>query len=202
MIKNIIFDFGDIFINLDKEATFKELAKLGVSEISEDMMQQYFQYEMGLISTDDFINFFNEKFSIPKEDLVFAWNAILLDFPKHRLQFLKELATSKKYRLFLLSNTNELHISWIQNDWGMPLYNEFKNCFEQFYLSHEINFRKPNANIYEFVLNENNLQASETIFIDDTKENTDAAEKLGIHVWNLIPGEDDVVNLLNRKEFK
>mgnify|MGYP005993650631 CR=1 FL=1 len=188
MIKNIIFDFGDIFINLDKEATYKELAKLGVTEITEEMLQQYYQYEMGLISTEEFINFFYEKFSIPKKDLVFAWNAILLDFPKHRLEFLKALVATNKYRIFLLSNTNDLHISWIQNDWGMELYNEFKNCFEQFYLSHEINFRKPNANIYEFVLNENKLEASET-------------KELGIHVWHLIPGEDDVVDLLKRKEF-
>ncbi|MBA6155067.1 HAD-IA family hydrolase [Tenacibaculum sp. S7007] len=201
MIKNIIFDFGDIFINLDKEATYKELAKLGVTEITDEMLQQYYQYEMGLISTEEFINFFYEKFSIPKKDLVFAWNAILLDFPKHRLAFLKKLVVTNKYRIFLLSNTNDLHISWIQNDWGMKLYNEFKNCFEQFYLSHEINFRKPNANIYEFVLNENKLEASETIFIDDTKENTDAAKELGMHVWHLIPGDDDVVDLLKRKEF-
>lgn len=201
MIKNIIFDFGDIFINLDKQATYKELAKLGVTEISEEMMQQYFQYEMGFTTTDEFVGWFHEKFMISKENLIKSWNAILLDFPTHRLQFLKELSESEKYRLFLLSNTNELHISWIQNDWGMELYNEFKSCFEQFYLSHEINFRKPNANIYEFVLNENKLNPSETIFIDDTKENTDAAKKLGIHVWNLTPGKDDVVDLLKRKEF-
>ncbi len=201
MIKNIIFDFGDIFINLDKEATYKELAKLGVTEITDEMLQQYYQYEMGLISTEEFINFFYEKFSIPKKDLIFAWNAILLDFPKHRLEFLKTLVATNKYRIFLLSNTNDLHISWIQNDWGMELYNEFKNCFEQFYLSHEINFRKPNTNIYEFVLNENKLEASETIFIDDTKENTDTAKELGLYVWHLIPGEDDVVDLLKRKEF-
>jgi putative hydrolase of the HAD superfamily len=68
-------------------------------------------------------------------------------------------------------------------------------------LSHEINFRKPNANIYEFVLNENDLKASETIFVDDLKENTDAAKELGIQVWNLIPGKEDVVDLLKRKEF-
>ncbi|TDQ25613.1 HAD-IA family hydrolase [Tenacibaculum caenipelagi] len=201
MIKNIIFDFGDVFINLDKEATYKELAKLGVTEISEEMMHQYFQYEMGLISTNEFIEFFFNKFKIPKEDLVFAWNAILLDFPKHRFDFLKELAKSNQYRLFLLSNTNDLHISWIQNDWGMELYSEFKNCFEQFYLSHEINFRKPNTDIFEFVLSENNLQASETYFIDDTRENTNAAQQLGIQVWNNCPQTEDIVDLLKRKEF-
>ncbi|MDO6812355.1 HAD-IA family hydrolase [Tenacibaculum soleae] len=202
MIKNIIFDFGDIFINLDKQATYKELAKLGVTSISEDMINTYHQYEMGLISTDDFVGFYKQKFpQLSSENLINAWNAILLDFPLQRLSFLKELAGSKKYRLFLLSNTNDLHISWIKNDWGTELYNEFKNCFEQFYLSHEINFRKPNANIYEFVLSENNLKASETIFVDDLKENTDAATELGIKVWNLVPGKDEVTNLLNKLEF-
>lgn len=201
MIKNIIFDFGDVFINLDKPATYRELAKLGIKEISEEMMKVYHQYEMGLISTDEFVNFFHLQFQISKEDLIRSWNAILLDFPKHRLEFLKELKSSKKYRLFLLSNTNELHISWIKNDWGMELYNEFKNCFEQFYLSHEIHFRKPNKDIFEFVLNENNLEPSETIFIDDTKENTDTAEELGMFVWNNNPQKEDVVDLLTRKEF-
>lgn len=201
MIKNIIFDYGDVFINLDKQATYKELAKLGVTEVTDEMMQQYYQYEMGLISTDEFVGFFHDKFQISKENLIDAWNAILLDFPLRRLAFIKELAASKKYRLFLLSNTNELHISWIQNDWGMELYNEFKGCFEQFYLSHEIKMRKPNADIFEFVLNENNLEASETIFIDDTAENTAAASELGIHVWNNDPEKEDVVDLLSRKEF-
>lgn len=201
MIKNIIFDFGDVFINLDKEATYKELAKLGVTEITDEMMHQYFQYEMGLISTDAFVNYFHDKFNISTKDLIRSWNAILLDFPIHRLEFLKELVASKKYRLFLLSNTNELHISWIQNDWGMDLYNEFKNCFEQFYLSHEVKMRKPNSDIFEFVLNENNLVASETIFIDDTEENTIAAKELGISVWNNNPKQEDVVDLLARKEF-
>ncbi|CAM1361999.1 putative hydrolase of the HAD superfamily [Tenacibaculum sediminilitoris] len=201
MIKNIIFDFGDVFINLDKEATYKELAKLGVTEISEEMIQQYYQYEMGLISTDNFVSFFHDKFNISKKDLIRSWNAILLDFPKHRLSFLKELATSNRYRLFLLSNTNDLHISWIQNDWGKELYDEFKNCFEKFYLSHEINLRKPNTNIFEFVLQKNDLQPSETFFIDDTKENTEAAKQLGIHVWNNCPKTEDVVNLLTKEAF-
>ncbi len=201
MIKNIIFDFGDIFINLDKQATYKEMAKLGVTDISKEMIEVYHQYEKGLISTKEFVDFYYQKFDIKKEDLVRSWNAILLDFPKERFVFLKELAASKKYRLFLLSNTNSLHISWIQNDWGMELYNEFKNCFEQFYVSHEINLRKPDANIYKFVLNENNLIAEETLFVDDLKENTDVAKLLGVHVWNLIPDKEDVVDLLNRKEF-
>ena len=201
MIKNIVFDFGDIFINLDKEATFNELSRLGVDQVTDAMLAIAHQYEKGEISTDDFIGFFHDNFKITKTDLVGAWNAILLGFPKHRLQFLEQLVSSKKYRLFLLSNTNDLHIKWIQNNWGIELYSEFKNCFEQFYLSHEIHFRKPNTDIYEFVLKENTLKAEETFFIDDVLENTLAAEKLGIKTWNLIPGKEEVVDLLTRKEF-
>ncbi|WP_442266481.1 HAD hydrolase-like protein [Tenacibaculum sp. ZS6-P6] len=201
MIKNIIFDFGDVFINLDKQATYVALAKLGVNEVSESMMQVYYDYEMGLMATDEFVDYFHNEFKIDKESLIDAWNAILLDFPLHRLNFLKELADSKKYRLFLLSNTNDLHISWIQKNWGDELYKEFKSCYEQFYLSHEINLRKPNKNIYEFVLNENQLVAEETFFIDDTKENTDAVKNLGIKAWNIDPTSEDIVDLFSREEF-
>ncbi|QXP62571.1 HAD-IA family hydrolase [Polaribacter sp. HaHaR_3_91] len=200
MIKNIIFDFGDIFINLDKKRFAKELLDLGISQEAEVNLPILNEYEMGLISTEEFVAFFEAKFNVSKEKLVKAWNSILLDFPKNRLKFIQELAESKKYRLFLLSNTNDLHISWIQNNVGSEFYNSFKICFEQFYLTHEIHLRKPNVNIYEFVLNENNLIAEETLFIDDTKENTVSANILGIHTWNLIPGEEEVTELFTKKE--
>lgn len=201
MVKNIIFDFGDVFINLDKQATYKALAELGVHNISEKMMQVYYDYEMGLMTTDDFVSFFHAEFTISKPDLIKAWNAILLDFPLHRLDFLKKLKKSGDYRLFLLSNTNDLHINWIIKNWGIALYNEFKDCYEQFYLSHEINLRKPNANIYEFVINENNLIPEETYFVDDTLENTVSAETLKIKTWNIDPEKEDVTELFNQKNF-
>lgn len=195
MIKNIVFDFGDIFINLDKKLFAEELQKLHISQESEEMLPILQQYEMGLVSTDKFLTFFEERLSVSQDKLKRAWNSILLDFPKERLRFIQNLSESKKYRLFLLSNTNDLHISWIQQNWGMEQYNAFKICFEQFYLSHEINLRKPNNNIYEFVLTSNDLEPKETLFIDDTKENTDAAKALGIHIWNLKPGKEDVLEL-------
>lgn len=199
MIKNIIFDFGDVFINLDKAGALKNaLALFGIPELTPEMIQVNMDYEKGLISTTTFINFYKTKYpSISENKIVEMWNSILLDFPLDRLAFLKNL--SKKYRCFLLSNTNEMHINWIKNDWGLELYTEFKNCFEQFYLSHEMKMRKPNADIYEFVLNENKLIASETLFIDDTKENTDTTNSLGINSWNLIPEKEDVIDLLHIK---
>jgi len=198
MIKNIVFDFGDIFINLDKKLFAEELQKIHISQESEEMLPILQQYEMGLVSTDKFLTFFEERLHVSQDKLKRAWNSILLDFPKERLRFIQNLSESKKYRLFLLSNTNDLHISWIQQNWGMERYNAFKICFEQFYLSHEINLRKPNNNIYEFVLTTNKLAPKETLFIDDTKENTDAAKALGIHIWNLKPGKEDVLELLTK----
>ena len=204
MIKNIVFDFGDVFINLDKTATRKAFEDLKISKLSDDEEYMLIQYELGNVSTEQFVTrFLKYQDSVSSEkELIDAWNAILKDFPTYRLDFIKKLNTSKKYRLFLLSNTNDLHISWIQKEWGIKKYREFKSCFEKFYLSHEICLRKPNANIYEFILNENHLRAHETLFIDDTKDHTDAAKKLGIHVWNIDPLVEDVVNLWTRKEFQ
>ena len=115
MIKNIVFDFGDIFINLDKKGFATALQKIGISQESDEMLPILQQYEMGLISTKDFISFFNIRLKVSPEKLIEVWNSILLDFPTKRLKFIQELAKSKKYRLFLLSNTNDLHISWIKN---------------------------------------------------------------------------------------
>ncbi|PQJ73991.1 HAD-IA family hydrolase [Polaribacter gangjinensis] len=199
MIKNIIFDFGDIFINLDKEATYRKMTKLGVSKITPQMIQVYQEYEKGLMETADFISYFSSSFSISKNDLLFAWNAVLLDFPENRLRFLQEIAFSEKYRLFLLSNTNDLHITSVKNSVGIPFFTDFKNCFEQFYLSHEINLRKPDKEIYEFVLDSNQLKPEETLFVDDLKENTDAAKMLGIHVWNLNPTTENVTELFEKQ---
>ena len=202
MIKNIVFDFGDVFINLDKEATFKKLKELGVKEFTIELLELAKQYEMGMITTQEFVNTFKSYFpSISETDFKNAWNSMLLDFPLYRLSFLKLLANSKKYRIFLLSNTNDLHISWIQKTWGRKLFSEFKNCFEKFYLSHEINLRKPNKNIYEFVIESNKLKPEETFFVDDTEENTVVANKLGIKTWQLNPNSEDVVDLFSKKEF-
>lgn len=204
MIKNIIFDFGDVFINLDKQATFKALNsyRTKYKEFPSHLIYSSRKYEKGELSTEEFIHSFVDYFHLPSsEAFKYIWNSILLDFPIHRLAFLKYLNESKKYRLFLLSNTNELHISWIKEDWGIELYEDFKSQFEQFYLSHEIGMRKPNVDIYQYVLKQNNLNTKETFFVDDVKENITAAQRLGIKAWNIDPKKEDVVNLLTQKEF-
>lgn len=199
-IKTIIFDFGDVFINLDKAGAMKNALDLfELDELSEDLIAINTLYEQGLLSTQEFIEFYTENFpELSKDIITDAWNFILKDFPKERLQFLQELREKDKYQLILLSNTNELHIDWIKNH--VSFYNDFKSCFDKFYLSHEINLRKPNKDIYEFVLNENNLKAEECLFIDDTQDNTDTASKLGIHIWNIDETNEDIINLFTIKK--
>jgi putative hydrolase of the HAD superfamily len=199
MIKNIVFDFGDIFINLDKLAVYKHLEKFGFKYVSPELDSLAKNYEMGLISSLDFVLALKEMFPTANEDeIIAAWNSILLDFPMARLEFIEQLAAEKKYRLFLLSNTNELHIDYVIKSMGTANFNRFKYCFEQFYLSHEINLRKSNTDIYEYVLAKNELKSEETLFIDDMPENTKAAEGLGIKTWNLLLEKEDIIQLFTK----
>ena len=200
MIKTIIFDFGDVFINLDKEGALKlALEKFEITELDEELQSINALYEQGLISTDEFLDFYADNFpKLSRNELKSIWNHIIKDFPEHRLQFIKQLAKDNNYQLILLSNTNELHIDYIKNN--VSFYEEFKDCFDQFYLSHEINLRKPNADIFNFVLTENKLNAEECLFIDDTLENTQPAQQLGINVWNNNPATEDIVDIFTIKK--
>lgn len=196
MIENIIFDFGDVFINLDKEATAREMQSFGFQSITPDLESLFVEYEKGLITTEDFLNRTNKLFpKAGKSDLVHAWNAIILDFPEERLRFIENLAQKKEYRLFLLSNTNEMHIEFVKKQMGEERYVRFKRCFENFYLSHEIHLRKPEPEIFEYVLHTNNLNPQKTLFIDDTEGHTQVAKGLGITCWHLKVGQEDILDL-------
>tara|TARA_R110002033_G_scaffold136354_1_gene175888 strand:- start:884 stop:1486 length:603 start_codon:yes stop_codon:yes gene_type:complete len=199
MIKNIIFDFGDIFINLDKQVVFRALQDSGIQEFLPKYHNINEDFEVGKISPQEFVERLQPDFPhLSPQAITDIWNSMLLDFPEYRLNFLENLAKENSYRLFLLSNTNALHIPHVMKIMGNESFERFKNSFEQFYLSHEIQLRKPNHEIFQFVLEQNRLDPRDTLFIDDTKENTDAAKELGINTWNLIVGKEDVVNLKER----
>src|SRR3970040_2717111 len=142
MINAIIFDFGDIFINLDKQATMDALEKLGLSEWNEDLDYLNIQFETGQISREKFLLGIQKH--VPNasiKEILAAWNAILLDFPLYRLEFLQML--SKKYRLFLLSNTDSIHIETFEHKVGVSFYSDFYQCFEKVYFFFEVGLRKP-----------------------------------------------------------
>lgn len=199
-IKTLIFDFGDVFINLDKQGAMKKALDLfGLETLESDMLATNIQFEIGEISTTKFVAFYKSKFqTLSETTIIDTWNSIIEDFPKYRLDFIKDLAQKKEFKLILLSNTNDLHIDFIKQN--VPFYEDFKNCFDVFYLSQEIHLRKPNADIFEFVLKENNLIPNECLFIDDTKENTKTAEDLGFNIWNIDETKEDIIDLFKIKK--
>ena len=190
-IKNIIFDLGGVVINIDYQITINELRKLGMVEIDK-LFNQYRQepwcdsLDRGHISSQQFI--FNLKNHLPdtvsEDQVIKAWNAMVLDFPEPRAELLKKI--KKDYNTLLLSNTNELHIDYyfgkLKEWYGI---NDMSPFFHKEYYSHIIGKRKPDAEIYEFILSENNLKPEETLFIDDNIQNIEGAAKLGIRSFLL-----------------
>lgn len=197
MIKNIIFDFGDVFIDLDKEAPYRELKALGIDTIPKHLLRLNEEYEVGQVLTEELIDSYRDTLPYAsRQQIIDAWNSILKTIPPARFEFLQKLKEKNSFRLFLLSNTNHLHIEEVKRK--TPFYSDFKACFEKFYLSHEIQLRKPNHDIFQYVLKGNQLYPEETLFIDDTEENCDAAQQLGIRTWNNNPKTDDITELFSK----
>jgi putative hydrolase of the HAD superfamily len=200
-IKNIIFDLGGVIINLDIHKTifeFNKLAQTPFESIYTQVRQnQIFDlFDKGTISEVEFFDELKKLINSSKttDQLITAWNAMLLDFPSERLSLLETL--KPKYRLFLLSNTNEAHIKAFESD--LFKTNGSKNLepyFEKVYYSCRMGMRKPDELIFEEVLKENNLIAQETLFIDDTQQHVDGACKTGIH-GHLLGKNKEVKSLL------
>lgn len=181
-IKNLIFDLGAVILNLDQDKTLRAFKRLG-SDLDEVNMGStlFTDFETGKVSADFFVQslFTQLKGEASKEKIVAAWNAMLLDLPAHRIEML--MALKKKFRLFLLSNTNTIHIEAVYATHGKEV---FEQVFEKIYLSHEIGLRKPKKECYEYVLQDAGIIGSETIFIDDNKGNIRGAEEAGIKtIW-------------------
>ena len=204
-IKNIIFDLGGVIINLDIPKTISEFIKLS-NQSFESIYNQLQQtpvfdlFDKGQITEKDFFVELKKALQndVTDEELLFAWNAMLLDFPKHRLELLSKLKPN--YRLFLLSNTNESHVLEFEKTlFASHGYQNLEPFFEKVYYSCRMNQRKPNADIFESVLNENNLIAEETLFIDDSPQHVEGALTLGVKAM-LLEKNNEVEDLL--KELK
>ena len=198
MIKTIIFDFGDVFINLDKEGTNRKLKEMNVDKLPESITAKNREYEQGFVTSDEISEYYRTHVPQLNEDtFVESWNSMLLEFPEYRFRFIQKLAEEKDFQLILLSNTNDHHINYIKNK--ISFFEDFKDCFDAFYLSHEMGMRKPDPQIFEYILNEHDLKAEDCLFIDDTTENTEAAKKLGFKTWNIEPTREDIIDLFTTK---
>lgn len=189
----IIFDLGNVIINLDiprTELYLKELIGSEHQKIVEQLEKEgvFKFYEKGEISTDHFVDRILALASnaTNREQVITAWNAMLLDIPDSRFEILQQ--AKQHYRTFCLSNTNELHIDFIhamlQENKGLKNLDPY---FERVYLSHEMGMRKPDTEIFEKVLEDNQLNPERTVFIDDTKGHLLGAEKTGLRTFHMSP---------------
>jgi glucose-1-phosphatase len=199
-IKNIIFDLGNVIINIDFDLTYQALAKISNKSLNE-INQAFIDYEIwdiyekGKLTNQEFIDLLRNKLEInhSDQDIINAWNALLLDIPQKRIDKLKEL--SKKYRLFILSNTSDIHIidvnRILQESTGVR---DLKDLVEKAYYSYEINLRKPSLEIYKYVVEDAKLKISETLFLDDNLDNIIGANEFGLHTIHVT--DEDICDYL------
>ena len=192
--KAIIFDLGGVLLNIDYLLTINQFEKLGVENASDFYSKKvqdsiFDKVEVGAISAKEFMEALKKKCNNTSlEQVEHAWNAMLSDLPQNRLTLIKKL--KNKYKIFLLSNTNEIHIQALQNKIGEETWVEFSALFDKMYLSFEIGFRKPAKAAFKIILEENNLKPHEVLFIDDSPQHIETAKKLGVNCYYLLEGED------------
>jgi len=191
-IKNIIFDLGGIFLNLDFARTEQAFVDHGIDNFHIYFTQHHatdlFELlETGNVSPEEFCEGFRKETNtdLPNEKIINSWNALLLDFPIERIKWLEQIG--KKYKIFLFSNTNQIHYeSFIQSFTKQTGVKDFNSFFIKAYYSHEIGLRKPNPESYQYILNEQGLVAEETLFIDDTIKNIEGAKSVGLQTIHLV----------------
>jgi glucose-1-phosphatase len=193
-IRHIIFDLGGVLLNIDYKLTEKAFIEAGVTDFPKlySQLKQtdlFDRFEVGAISRKEFVKALQQISSLPitEVQILTAWNAMLLDFPLRRLQLLQQLRIH--HDLFLLSNTNEIHEeafnAILMSSHGMPNIGVF---FDKVYLSHRVGMRKPMKEIFQRVLEDNQLRPECTLFIDDSPQHIAGAKQLGIQTIHLEKG--------------
>ena len=195
-IKNIIFDLGNVVINIDPELTISKFKELGVGNFDEmyTIMRQtdvFDRLDTGKITMPEFRQAIRDfsQLNLADAHIDEAWCAMLLDFPNENAELLRKLR-SAGYKLYLLSNTNQMHIEfyteYMHRQFGRNLLTEL---FDRVFYSHEIGFRKPTRESYEYVLKSENLNPTETLFIDDLEHNVIGARQTGMSAYHHIKGD-------------
>jgi glucose-1-phosphatase len=192
-IKNIVFDFGGVLLDLDPSKTFEGLVALmgnqnvSAKELYHKHKSLFDGYEKGEIIMENFLWHLQSMcIEVPDAPILLqAWNAMLLGWNPNKLSFLEEV--KNKYQIFLLSNTNEIHINWVRRDLkrNHNIVDFEKRFFTKAYYSYEMKMRKPDTEIFNFVISDSKLDPQETLLIDDNAENIEAARQCGWNVYLL-----------------
>lgn len=195
-IKNLIIDFGGVIINLTRNRCIEAFESLGVQDIREQIVNNYqhkdlfMQVEIGSITTAGFRDGIRRLSgqALTDEQIDAAWIAMLDDVPDYKLNLLLDLR--KHYNTMLLSNTNEIHWEWSERTCFSYKGHHVSDFFNRIYLSYKLHMLKPNADIFEYVLQDAGIKPEETLFIDDATPNCRTAESLGLHTYTPEPRED------------
>ena len=187
MIKNIIFDWGGVLIHLDRQRCTETFAEYGV-EVGDELTNPYghrrdlMNFELGLMTVEEFHDTVRRVYGTDLTDAQIdrAWNALLIGIPSYKLDMLLEL--KKRYRLYLLSNTNMLHWEEGRKQFDY-LGHRAEDFFEQIFLSHEIHELKPSPEAFRQVAMMAGINPEETLFVDDLQASCDAAASLGFHTY-------------------
>jgi glucose-1-phosphatase len=192
-VNNIIFDLGNVIIDLDLERTWLHL-KHWLGDDYENVLKKihpdndiFIQFEVGKITEKDFFDTLRATTETPLSirQLKEAWNSMLLQIPPKRFEMLSHL--KERYQVFLLSNTNETHVNWVdgylQTVYNFTIQDFDERYFHKPYYSHLIHLRKPNTDIYEYVLADAGIKAEESLFIDDNFHNIEGAKKVGLQTY-------------------
>ncbi len=191
-IENIIFDFGGVIIDIDPLLTIKEFEKLGFHDIeklkSKDFYQKViFKFEKGIDTPAVFRDKLRKylQMDLADQQLDDAWNALLYDIPEERIRIIEQV--KKHYPIYLLSNSNEIHYDLFVRDLQLRFgYHEFDKLFDKAYFSFDLHLAKPHVEIFEFIINQHQLNPEKTLFIDDRIENIEGAHKSGLKTYHLI----------------
>lgn len=195
-VKNIVFDIGGVLLNIDESLTVRELQQLAgarTEQIIEALRagDVFTNFEKGLLSPAEFRNKIITQAGVAITDTETdrIWNATLLDFPGERISMLRRL--QDKYRLFILSNTNEIHLSrffriFREASGGVKPDDLFYRC----YYSCRIGMRKPDREIFQYVMKDGGILPSQTIFIDDTAAHIRSAQNIGWKTYHLEAGQE------------
>ena len=195
-IKNLIIDFGGVIINLTRNRCIEAFESLGVQNIREQIVNNYqhkdlfMQVEIGSITSVGFRDGIRRLSgqALTDEQIDAAWIAMLDDVPDYKLNLLLDLR--KHYNTMLLSNTNEIHWEWSERTCFSYKGHHVSDFFNRIYLSYKLHMLKPNADIFEYVLQDAGIKPEETLFIDDATPNCRTAESLGLHTYTPEPRED------------
>lgn len=204
MIKNIIFDLAGVLLNLDLEQDTRALHSLGLPDFDEclrrpEICRPTLAYLNGILPGPDFCHQIRPlcRAGVTDQEILAGMDAVLGDLPLSRLKWLKELR--QKYRVFLLSNLNESAWQYTQRQFAAHGVNP-NDCFDQIFLSYQLQLAKPDPRIYQHVIAQTGILPAETLYFDDTRENVEAGNALGLHSV-LVPMNqlEEIVNFLSRK---